>query len=122
MTDQAIKDGFANLKDSSDYDNLFASAKCRSVADWLVGLNATRLYSIKYNSKLNIGRVQTPTVAMIVKRQEEIDRFVSVPFHEIEADGDSFKAKWFNNDGTRFDKRSDAEAIVQKCQGNPEKL
>ena len=66
MEEQAIKDGFASLKDGSCYDSLYQSALCRAKADWLVGINASRLFSVLYNQNLKVGRVQTPTLAMIV--------------------------------------------------------
>ncbi|MFI3231290.1 MAG: DNA topoisomerase [bacterium] len=84
LTDDAIKDGFANLKDGSHYDNLYYSAKCRSEADWLVGMNATRAFTSKYNILLSIGRVQTPTLAILVDRHNEIVNFKSEDYFEIE--------------------------------------
>lgn len=83
MTDEAIKDGFKNLKDGAFYDNLYFSAKCRSEADWLVGINASRAFSIKFNSLLSIGRVQTPTLALIVERDKEIKEFEVKEYFEI---------------------------------------
>ena len=76
VTDKAIKEGFRNLKDAKEYDNLYRAAVCRAEADWLVGINATRALTCKYNATLSCGRVQTPTVAMIAKREEEIRNFV----------------------------------------------
>ena len=75
MTDIAIKEGFAKLKRGDEYDDLYLSAKCRSEADWLVGMNATRAYSLRYGTLLSIGRVQTPTLSMIVTRQKEMNAF-----------------------------------------------
>ena len=71
MTEEAIKEGFRALKDGREYDLLYTSAKCRSEADWLVGMNATRAYTLQYHALLSIGRVQTPTLALIVERQKE---------------------------------------------------
>ena len=96
MTDKAITDGFACLKDSREYDNLFYSAKCRSEADWLVGINASRAYTLKYDALLSIGRVQTPTLAMMVMRQEEIDNFESKEYYEVKTDYGYFGGTWFN--------------------------
>ena len=76
MTDEAIRAGFDSLRPSADYDALYASARCRADADWLIGMNATRAYTIRYGVLLSIGRVQTPTLSMIVKRRKEIDAFV----------------------------------------------
>lgn len=95
MEDSAIKQGFDALKDGAEYDNLYASALCRSKADWLVGINATRLYSVLYNGSLNVGRVQSPTLAMIVQRAEQIRDFVKEKYYvphiqcgEIDATGE----------------------------------
>lgn len=80
QTDKAIREGFAHLKPSREYDNLYASAQCRAEADWLVGLNVTRALTCKFNAQLSAGRVQTPTLAMIVAREEEIRKFVPQPY------------------------------------------
>ncbi len=85
VTDKAIREGFANLKDGRDYENLYDAAMCRAEADWLVGINATRALTCKYNAQLSCGRVQTPTLAMIAKREEEIRRFVPQPYYGIQA-------------------------------------
>ncbi|HPG34642.1 MAG TPA: DNA topoisomerase, partial [Lentimicrobium sp.] len=86
MTDEAIKEGFEKLKESEEFDRLYAAGNARAIGDWLLGMNASRLYTLKYaNGKgvLSIGRVQTPTLALIVRRYEEIKNFVSKPFWEI---------------------------------------
>ncbi len=78
MTDEAIREGFQNLKDQSEYQSLYTAGLCRAIGDWLIGMNATRLYTLKYGQNrqvLSIGRVQTPTLALIVNRQKEIDNF-----------------------------------------------
>ncbi len=88
MTDEAIKQGFANLKDQKDYDPLYLAGLSRAIGDWLLGMNATRLYTLKYGNNrygknaqiLSIGRVQTPTLALIVERQKEIDNFKPEPY------------------------------------------
>lgn len=95
MTDKAIKDGFAGLKPSKVYDNLYYSAKCRSEADWLVGINASRAYTLKYDALLSIGRVQTPTLAIIVARQKEIDAFDSKEYYEVSTNYGDFGGTWF---------------------------
>ena len=115
MTDEAISEGFNNLKDNKEYFSLYQSARARSEADWIVGINATRLFTVKYNQKLTIGRVQTPTLSLIVSRQKEIDEFVSQPFYEVAADCEMFIATWFNKKGTRIDEIEQAEKIVSKC-------
>ena len=87
MEEQAIKDGFASLKDGSCYDSLYQSALCRAKADWLVGINASRLFSVLYNQNLKVGRVQTPTLAMLVERQKKIDEFVKEAFYKVTLEG-----------------------------------
>ena len=88
MEDQAIKEGFQNLKDGRDFENLFESAQTRSIADWLVGMNLSRLYSCLYNQNYSVGRVQTPTLNMIVQRDGEIDRFIKEKYYTVEIIGD----------------------------------
>ncbi len=83
MTDEAIRKGFAELKSGTEYDSLFESARCRSEADWLVGINASRAFTVQYDTLLSIGRVQTPTLSIIVKRQKEIDEFVPRGYFEV---------------------------------------
>ncbi|MFT5802911.1 MAG: DNA topoisomerase-3, partial [Nonlabens sp.] len=86
LTEEAIQEGFKNLKDGKDFINLYAAGSSRAIGDWLLGMNATRLYTLKYGADrqvLSIGRVQTPTLAMIVERQKEIDRFKSVKYWEL---------------------------------------
>jgi len=90
MEDSAIKEGFENLKDGKDYDNLFESALSRAVADWLVGMNISRLYSCLYKQNYSVGRVQTPTLAMIVKRDDEIANFKKEKYYTVELSLDSF--------------------------------
>ncbi len=85
MTNEAIKEGFENLKDGKEYDNLYFSAKCRSEADWLVGINASRAFTLRFNSLLSIGRVQTPTLAILVDKHIEIQNFKIQEYFEIEA-------------------------------------
>ena len=86
MEDEAIRDGFANLKNSADYDSLYEAAVCRSQADWLVGINGTRLFSTLYDSKLTVGRVQTPTLALVVDRARQIDGFEKQKYFNIHLD------------------------------------
>jgi DNA topoisomerase-3 len=107
MTDAAITEGFKKLKPGEEYDNLYESAKCRSEADWLVGMNASRAFTIKYNTLLSIGRVQTPTLAMIVERQKEINAFETAEYYEIMADFEDFKGLW-------IDKETKESKIIDK--------
>ena len=86
LTDAAISDGLAKMKDGKEYDNLFASARCRAEADWLVGMNATRAFTLKCGDLLPMGRVQTPTLAILVNRHKEIEAFVPEKYWEVKAD------------------------------------
>jgi DNA topoisomerase-3 len=94
VTDRAIKEGFNNLRNGRDYENLYASAFARAEADWLVGINATRALTCKYNAQLSCGRVQTPTLAIIAQREREIQDFVPKPYYGITAVADKFRLSW----------------------------
>lgn len=96
QTEKAIKDGFASLKDGKDYINLANAAKARAEADWLVGLNVTRALTCRHNAQLSAGRVQTPTLALIVKREQEIKDFKSKEYFNVHADFGTFSALWKN--------------------------
>ncbi len=118
MTEEAIKEGFATLKDGREYDLLYTSAKCRSEADWLVGMNATRAYTLRYDALLSIGRVQTPTLAIIVDRQKEIDAFVAEDYFEVQADFGGYTGMWIDKEEhTRIEKEETAKAVVEKVSG-----
>ena len=120
QTDRAIREGFASLKPAADYDNLFRSAQARSEADWLVGLNVTRALTCKYNAQLSAGRVQTPTLAMIVKREEEIRKFVPREFWGVQAELSSFRASW-RRDGKNAQtfRKEEAEQLISRLVGKP---
>lgn len=111
MEEKSIKDGLANMKPSSAYDSLYRAALCRQRADWLVGINLTRLYSKMYDKTLTCGRVQTPTINLIVERQREIENFVPQIYYSLIADLGSFKAY------TKATKKEDAQEIVSRCTG-----
>ncbi len=113
MTNEAIKDGFSKLKDGKEYDNLYLSAKCRSEADWIVGINASRAYTIQYNSLLSIGRVQTPTLSILVERQKEINAFVPKDYWEVQAFFEKYTAMWFNPEtkDTKIETKEQANSI-----------
>ena len=113
MEDQAIKDGFNNLKDGSEYDNLYKAALCRAKADWLVGINATRLFSVLYHRTLNVGRVVSPTLAMIVEREAEIKAFKSEPFYKVMLGFDGFNAE-----SERFEDKEKARVIAFLCEND----
>ena len=107
MEDSAIKEGFNNLKDGKYYDNLFDSAKARAIADWLVGMNMSRLYSCLYDENYSIGRVQTPTLAMIVDRDFEIENFKKEKYYTVEIELDKFMLST-----NRIDNRVIAEQLI----------
>lgn len=110
-TDKAIKEGFYKLKDGREYNNLYYSAIARAEADWLVGINGTRALTTKYNAQLSCGRVQTPTLGMILKREDEIRKFVSKEYYSLEAStkkgSSTLRLSWYdkkNNNTTSFNK------------------
>ena len=98
QTEKAILDGFRNLKPGKEYENLYKAAVCRAEADWLVGLNVTRALTCKYNAQLSAGRVQSPTLAMIVQREEEIKNFKPRTYYTIEAKTKGFNLSWVNKE------------------------
>ena len=111
MEDQAIKDGFAHLEPSTKYDALYEAALCRERADWIVGMNATRLFSCLYHQTLNIGRVMTPTLAMVVMRDAEIAAFQPKPFYTVQLGLNGITAA-----SRRFDENGDAQQLLAKCK------
>ncbi|MFZ3171107.1 MAG: DNA topoisomerase III [Carboxydocellales bacterium] len=118
VTDKAIKEGFSNLKNGREYENLFASAVARAEADWLVGINATRALTCKYNAQLSCGRVQTPTLAIIAKREEEIRNFKPRTFYGLTALAKGIKLTWQDSqskDTKTFDKAK-CDQILQTLQ------
>ena len=119
LTDEAVREGFANLRPGSDFDNLYTAGLCRAIGDWVLGLNATRLYSLKYgqNSQvLSIGRVQTPTLALIVNRQQEIENFVPKDYWELKT---LYRNTLFSATGKGFTSESDGEKIVAQIKDLP---
>ena len=112
MEDSAIREGFANLRPGADYDGLRDAALCRAKADWLVGINATRLFSVLYHRTLNIGRVMSPTLALIVQREAEIDTFKPVPFYTV-----ALELPGLTVSGERISDRASAEQLKEACQG-----
>lgn len=118
QTDAAIKDGFAKLKPGPAYNNLYDSAVCRAEADWLIGLNVTRALTTKYNAQLNAGRVQTPTLAMIVRREEDIKKFIPKNYWTVRADFGDYFGDWRDaaGQGRIFD-QARAEALKAKTTG-----
>ncbi|WCK56216.1 DNA topoisomerase III [Aneurinibacillus sp. Ricciae_BoGa-3] len=119
QTDKAIKEGFAQLKPGKNYNALYDSAVCRAEADWLIGLNVTRALTSKFNAQLAAGRVQTPTLAMMVQRENEIKNFKPVEYWTLQADFGTFTASWRDagtNEARLFD-RQKAESIQRKVEG-----
>lgn len=118
QTDKAIKEGFASLKPSSQYDNLYRSAQCRAEADWLVGLNVTRALTCKHNAQLSAGRVQTPTLAMIVRREEDILRFRPKDYFTVKADFGEYIALYKDGKGqARFADAAAAKEVADSVRG-----
>lgn len=119
MTDISIKEGFNTMKPGAEYDNLYYSARCRSHADWLVGINASRAFTIQYGALLSIGRVQTPTLGIIVQRYNEITNFKPKDYYEIDGIFNDFKAIWYDEkekNSKIFDK-SKVDEIIDKVTG-----
>ncbi|SFD19980.1 type IA DNA topoisomerase [Algibacter pectinivorans] len=116
LTTEAIKEGFDNLKPSEDYDNLYYAGFSRSIGDWLLGINATRLYTVKhggYKQVLSVGRVQTPTLAMVVNRFKEIENFKPQPYWELQT---LYRETLFSYEDGRFLKKEDGEALASKVK------
>ncbi len=112
MEDSAIREGFANLKDGTEYRNICEASVCRAKADWLVGMNATRAYTTKYFKKLAVGRVQTPTLAMLVEREEKIKDFKKEKYFTVHISCGGMEAA-----AGRMDNRKDAEKMLKECRG-----
>ena len=112
MEDSAIREGFANLRPGADYDGLRDAALCRAKADWLVGINATRLFSVLYHRTLNIGRVMSPTPALSVQRDAEIDTIKPVPFYTV-----TLELPGFTVSGERMADKAAAQQLKTACQG-----
>ncbi|WP_294156541.1 DNA topoisomerase III [uncultured Clostridium sp.] len=123
QTEKAILDGFRNLKPGKNYENLYKAAVCRAEADWLVGLNVTRALTCKYNAQLSAGRVQSPTLAMIVQREEEIKNFKPKTYYTIEAKTKGFNLSWVNkyNNSRIFDEEF-ALKISSKLKGSKSEI
>lgn len=119
LTPEAIREGFQKLRNASDFDNLYYAGSSRAIGDWLLGMNATRLYTLKYGGfkqLLSIGRVQTPTLAMLVERHLEILNFVPEPFWELQT---RYRNVVFNCEKGRFFKKEEGTDLLQKVEGQP---
>lgn len=125
MTDEAIREGFASLRPGNEYDSLYESARCRSEADWLVGMNASRAFTLRYNVLLSVGRVQTPTLQILVSRRKEIDCFVSEPFYTVQVDFGDYQGVWIdpaNEESKRIQTEEKAQGIIQKVKGKTARI
>ena len=119
VTDKAIKDGFAHLKPGKEYDDLFRAARSRAEADWLVGINATRALTCKYNAQLSCGRVQTPTLAMIMNREQEIKSFKPQKYYGYKIFATGMNFTWENQKGNqRISDKKWAEELGKKLRGH----
>ena len=119
LTEEALKEGFEKLYDASEFDRLYAAGSMRAIGDWLLGINATRLYTLKYGQHgqvLSIGRVQTPTLALIVQRQKEIDHFVPQPYWELKT---AYKNVVFSAAGGKFFKKEEAQEALELIKDKP---
>lgn len=114
VTEKAIRDGFNNLKDAKGYENLYKSAEARSQADWIVGINATRALTVKHNAQLSLGRVQTPTLAMVKSKEEEIRGFKPQDYHVLKVRAGEVL---FNHEGGRIWIKSEAEKKAKLFEG-----
>ena len=122
QTDAAIREGFARLRPGAEYNNLYDAAVCRAEADWLIGLNVTRALTCKFNAQLSAGRVQTPTLAMIVQREEEIKSFVPVDYWTIRADFGDYFGDWRGKEGNRIFDYARVEDLLGKLKGHAGKI
>ncbi len=119
VTDKAIREGFARLKDGKEYENLYHAAVARAESDWIVGMNATRALTCKYNASLSCGRVQTPTLAMIAKREEDIRQFKPVPYYGLIGKIQGMTLTWRNSKsgGTTLSDREKMEEVLRRVRG-----
>ncbi|MCH5286272.1 MAG: DNA topoisomerase 3 [Christensenellaceae bacterium] len=120
MTDEAIQEGFRQIRPGAQYDGLFRSAQCRSQADWLVGMNASRAFTLRYDTLLSVGRVQTPTLAILVKRRKEIEQFKPEEYATVTADFGDYKGMYFSeklDPDTHIPKPEEAKRIADDVKG-----
>lgn len=117
VTDRAIRDGFKQLKPGEQFENLYQSAVCRAEADWLIGLNVSRALTTKYKDPLSAGRVQTPTLSLIIEREKQIQKFVPKKYWVIKAKCGSLEVEWEKNGEKRIFDKEQAEKIITKLNG-----
>lgn len=120
VTDKAIREGFQKLKPAKDYENLYKSAQARAEADWVVGINATRALTLKYNAQLSCGRVQTPTLSIVNKREEDIKSFIKTPFYNVELKAKNITFTYQDNNQFRIHNKEKAEEALKRAKGNIE--
>lgn len=120
VTDKAIKDGFNNLKDGKAYENLYQAAVARAEADWVVGINATRALTVKYNAQLSTGRVQTPTLAMIAEREQQIRNFQPKPYYGMQAITNEAAFTWTDGNSTQSFDKEKIDRLFQKLDNTLE--
>lgn len=124
LTPEAIRKAFAQLRPQAQYDRLYQSARCRAEGDWLVGINASRAFTVKWGDLLSAGRVQTPTLAMLVRREREIETFRPEPYWEVVAEfvtagGQRYAGRWFGPEGDRLPDARTAQAVVERVRRQP---
>ncbi len=122
LTDASIRQGLDKLTDGHEFDELGYSAQCRAYADWMVGLNATRAYSVRHGQLYTVGRVQTPTLALIVERHKLIQGFEKFYYYEVHAHARDVDFRWENKNGYKIETKSTAEKLKKKCEGQPGKI
>ncbi|GIP30413.1 DNA topoisomerase III [Paenibacillus sp. J23TS9] len=123
QTDKAIKEGFASLRPGNQFDRLYESARCRAEADWMIGLNVTRALTVKYSAQLSAGRVQTPSLGMIMDRENEIVNFRSQEYDTLKADFGNFSANWRGKNGdARIFERQNTDSLKKKLEGQYGKI
>ena len=126
LTEEAIREGFRKLKPGSEYDPVYRSARCRSEADWLVGMNASRAFTLRYDVLLSVGRVQTPTLALLVRRRKEIDSFVPEAYWQVKANFGTHTGLWFDREKEghehRISSQEKAQALADKVKGQPARV
>lgn len=123
LTREAVRKGFAELRQAREYDRLYQSALCRARGDWLVGMNATRAFTVKWGELFSVGRVQTPTLALLVRREQEIEAFVPEIYWQVEAGFETqleklqYRGRWFGPDGDRIGSAEAAQAVADRVRG-----
>src|SRR5690606_2386064 len=116
VTDKAIREGFQRLRPGKEFENLYYSAICRAEADWLIGLNVSRALTTKYQDPLSAGRVQTPTLALVIERERQIQKFVPKQYWIVTIDLGTFTAQWRNNGENRIFQKEKATSLIEQIK------